>query len=100
MAKEVILTPLALKDFENVVDYLSANWGYEVVSNFIERFDKVIILLAENTSLYPFSDKKRGLQKCILTKHNILFFTASEQAIYIHTIFDTRQDPEKLKHLL
>ena len=99
MTKEVILTPLALRDFDNVIEYLTEYWGFEVVNNFIERFEKVTTLLSNNTSLYPFFDNQRGLQKCVLTKHNILFFTDTEQAVYIHAVFDTRQDPQKLNNL-
>jgi len=38
MAKEVILTPVAVKDFQNIIDYLNYKWGIAVVNNFIDRF--------------------------------------------------------------
>ena len=96
MAKEVILTPIALIDFENAVDYLTNEWGISVANDFIERFEKVTGLLSENAGIYPFFDKSKQMQKCILTKHNILYFKEADQIIKILTVFDTRQDPEKL----
>jgi len=100
MAKEVILTPLALRDFEKVIEYLMENWGMDVVDNFVERFEKVTELLSTDADLYQFYNLKRNLQKCVLTKHNLLFFTQKENFVYIHAIFDTRQDPDRLIHLL
>jgi plasmid stabilization system protein ParE len=48
MAKEVVLTHLAATDYENVTDYLIANWGINVTNRFIERLEQIRMLLAEN----------------------------------------------------
>ena len=100
MAKEVILTPIAVNDFNNVVDYLTNKWGLTVTNNFIERFEKIIMLLSKNPGMFPFFDKPKHLQKCIVTKHNILYFMETHEEIKILTIFDTRQDPEKLSAII
>lgn len=71
MAKEVILTPIAVNDFDNVVDYLTNKWGLPITNNFIERFEKIIALLSENPGMFQFFDEPKHLQKCIVTKHNI-----------------------------
>ena len=96
MAKEVILTPIALQDFQNIVDYLNYKWDISTVNNFIDRFEKVIVLLSTNATPFPFVDHDKEIQKCLLTKHNTLFFIETENEIKILTIFDNRQDPEKL----
>jgi len=100
MAKEVILTPIALSDFDSVVDYLTYKWGLKVTNDFIERFEKVYLILSEDPGRFPFFDKPKQIQKCLLTKHNILLFQERDQIITILTVFDTRQDPEKLKGIL
>lgn len=100
MAKEVILTPIAANDFDNVVNYLMYKWGVSVTNDFIERFEKVIVLLSQNPAMFPFFDKSKNMQKCIVTKHNILYFKEMNDAIKILTIFDTRQNPEKLSSII
>jgi len=100
MAKEVILTPIAVYDFNNVVDYLTNKWGLTVTNNFIERFEKIIMLLSENPGMFPFFDKTKHLQKCIVTKHNILYFMETDEEIKVLTVFDTRQNPEKLSAVI
>jgi plasmid stabilization system protein ParE len=70
MAKEVILTPIAVKDLQNIIDYLNYKWGTSVVGNFVDRFEKVLALLSEDASIFPFVDTVKQIQKCVLTKHN------------------------------
>ena len=87
-------------NYEDIVDYLIANWGITVTNNFIERFESVCELLAENPDIYPFINKAKQIQKCVLTKHNIIYFKETTDAIKILVLFDTRQDPDKLLLLL
>ena len=100
MAKEVIMTPIALSDFRNVVNYLTYKWGITATNSFIDRFEKVTVLLSENAGIYPFFDKAKQLQKCVITKHNILYFIETEAVVKILFVFDTRQDPKKLSSLI
>ena len=71
MAKEVIVTPKANRDFLTIIDYLTAKWGINVANNFIDRFEQVLVLLAEDPGMFQFVDKIKQIQKCIITKHNI-----------------------------
>jgi plasmid stabilization system protein ParE len=100
MAKEVVLTPTAQRNFLSIIDYLTANWGINVTNNFIDRFEKILILLAEDPGMFQFTDKIKKIQKCIVTKHNILYFKETPRVVRIITIFDTRQDPQKLTHII
>jgi plasmid stabilization system protein ParE len=100
MVKEVILTPLAVENYERILEYLISEWGIPTANNFIERFDQVRIILAKNTEIFPFENRVKQIQKCILTKHNILYFKETKREIKILTIFDTRQDPRKLTKII
>lgn len=100
MAKEVILTPIAINDLEKLIEYLSSEWGIAVANRFLSRFENVTSLLADNPGIFPYFDKHRHIQRCVVTKHNILYFIEKELEIHIITIFDTRQDPDKLNDLL
>jgi plasmid stabilization system protein ParE len=100
MAKEVILTPIAESDYDHVIDYLTFYWGITVVNNFVNRFEKVLLVLSEDAGRFPFVDKAKNMQKCMLTKHNILYFIETDQTVKIVTVFDTRQDPKKLSSII
>jgi plasmid stabilization system protein ParE len=77
-----------------------AEWGLVVANNFVDRFKKVYDLLAENPAIYRFIDRKKQIQKCVVTKHNGLYFIETENFVKIITVFDTRQNPKKLRKLL
>jgi len=96
MTKKVILTRIAVKDFQNIIDYLNYKWNASMVNNFVDRFEKILILLSRDAEMFPFVDRRKQIQKCVLTKHNTLFFIATDEEVKILTIFDVRQDPEKL----
>jgi len=100
MANEVILTPTADRNFSNIVGYLTKNWGIKVANNFIDRFEHVVFLLAEDPRMFQLLDKTKKVQKCIVTKHNVLYFKETDKVIKIITIFDTRQDPKKLDSII
>jgi plasmid stabilization system protein ParE len=100
MVKEIILTPTANRNFSTIIDYLTYKWGVKVANNFIDRFEQVLILLANDPGMFQFVDQIKQVQKCIVTKHNILYFKETKKVIKIITIFDTRQDPKKLSSII
>ena len=100
MAKKVILTPLAMRNYEGIVLYLLSNWGSHVANKFIARFDEVHKFLSESPKLFPFENRGKQIQKCLLTKHNMIYFREYDKVVKILTIFDTRQDPGKLSKII
>jgi plasmid stabilization system protein ParE len=100
MAKEVIVTPEAERNYERITDYLVAEWGVLTANNFIERYDEIVIMLCENPGIFQFADITKRVQKCILTKHIILYFIETAETVKILTIFDTSQDPQKLSEFI
>jgi len=100
MGKPVILTPIAENDLEQIFIYLIADWGFEVANDFSERLENVKHLLSENPGIFPYYIRDRQIQKCVVTKHNVLYFQEAPTSIRVLTIFDTRQDPNKLKEIL
>jgi plasmid stabilization system protein ParE len=100
MTKDVILSPRAVKNYERIIEYLTNKWGIPTANNFIGRFEEVISLLSADAGIYPFINVAKQVQKCVLTKHNVLYFKETQDSIKILTIFDTRQDPEKLTEII
>lgn len=100
MAKQIILTPLAIKNYNQIIEYLLEHWGVGVTENFIKRVEEVEQLLSKQAQVYPFIHPSKKIQRCILTKHNTIYFREYEESIRILMIFDNRQDPSKLRDLL
>ena len=96
MTNEVILTPRAEKNYEHITDYVFNKWGVLAANKFILRFQEACNLIASRPEIYPFAGKNKQVRKCVVTKHNTVYFIERENIIKIITIFDTRQNPNKL----
>ena len=96
MAKKVALTLIAEEDYTKVVTYLASEWGYKVLDNFIARYEKVISILEQDACRYPFVDGSTTVRKCVVTKHNVIYFIDADEIVKVITVFDTRQDPNSL----
>jgi plasmid stabilization system protein ParE len=100
MAKPVVLTPVSEQDLEHITDYLVANWDKKVCDQFLARFEKVCELISANPKLFPVIHKKKNIRKCVMTEQNVFYYRESRYQIEVITIFDTRQDPDKLFSIL
>ena len=96
MSKQIIWAPLAESDFAAILEYLDKNRDSKVALNFIELTENVIDQISINPKQYPVILKKRKIRKCVLTKHNSLFYRDSRSQIEMLRIYDTRQDPDSL----
>lgn len=99
MTKPVIWSPLADADLDNITEYLNQNWETQVVLNFLDQLDDLIALIQNNPKLFPVINDDLGIRKCVVTKHNTLFYRIKPDKIEIVRIYDNRQDPEKLTFL-
>ncbi|HEY9534916.1 MAG TPA: type II toxin-antitoxin system RelE/ParE family toxin [Mucilaginibacter sp.] len=100
MIKDIVLTRTALNNYNAIVKYLIEEWNVSVANDFIENFLETQRLIAKQTEIYSFENKVRQIQKCVLTKHNIIYFKATKTQVKILAIFDTRQDPKKLSRFI
>lgn len=94
MPKQIIWAPLAENDFAAILDYLDKNWDSKVALNFIDLTKNIIEQISISPKQYPVIFKNKRIRKCVLTKHNSLFYRESKVQIEILRIYDTRQDPE------
>ncbi|MDO6804257.1 type II toxin-antitoxin system RelE/ParE family toxin [Wenyingzhuangia sp. 1_MG-2023] len=97
MSRTVIISKTAEKKLKKLFEFLLENWNQKVKSDFIKKLDKNINLIKINPESFPQSENKVGLHKCVITKQTTLFYRHTSKIITIVTIFDTRQNPNKLK---
>ena len=69
--------------------------GSKVAEDYLTRFEQVCDYLSKNSEMYPVINEGSELHKCILTKHNILYFKKTLDSIIILDIIDSRQNPEQ-----
>ncbi|EMR03925.1 type II toxin-antitoxin system RelE/ParE family toxin [Cesiribacter andamanensis] len=96
---EVIWSKESKRQFNQIVNYLRAEWTEKEVIKFVDKlkeFEKVVCLFPE---LYADSNKKPEFRRAVITKHNSVIYKIDEGKglIRVYTIFDNRQSPNKLK---
>jgi len=97
MERKVVISKIAERKIEKLFDYLIENWSFKVKSDFVKKLDKNISLIRSQPEIFPHSHKYPNLRKCVVTRQTTLFFKFTDKEIRILTIFDTRQNPDKLK---
>lgn len=96
MSKQIIWSPLSETDFSKILQYLHENWDENVAVQFLDLTENILEQIAINPRQFPVIFKKKNIRKCVLTKHNTMFYRVNKTQIDILRIFDTRQDPKVL----
>jgi plasmid stabilization system protein ParE len=97
MPKQIIWSPLSVADYSSILNYLQVNWDDKVVLRFIDISDEIFKQISLHPKQYPLINKKNKVRKCVLTKHNTIYYRERKDYIDILRIFDSRQNPIKLK---
>ncbi len=97
MKKKVVLSSTAKAKLSDLLEYLEHKWSGNVKDDFIKKLDRSTSRIAHYPKSCPESNEIKGLFKCVVTKQTSLFYRVKANEIEIITLFDTRQDPEKVK---
>ena len=97
MLKEVIWSPSAENDFESILDYLKLHWNERIINRFINKVDDNISLILEDYKIFPVINEELQIRKSVISKQNTLYYREKSGKLEIVRIFDSRQDPHKLK---
>jgi len=93
---KVIWSAEALENLEKIITYLEKNWSEKEIKKFVKKLEKQISLIKKQPLSFPKSQLVE-IRKSVLSKQITIFYKTSGDTIYIITIFDNRQNPEKLK---
>jgi plasmid stabilization system protein ParE len=95
----VFLSELAESKLLKLSAYLTEHWGVSAKNKFIATFTEKVNQVAAQPESCPKSDAFPGLYKCVVTKQTTFYYrlAVEKEEIEIITIFDTRQNPDKLK---
>ena len=94
---KIIWSDEALKNLARIIEYLEQRWTEREIRNFSRLLDRQISLIQTNPELFPTSSTSNGLRKAVLTKQTTIFYRIDDLKIKIVTLFDNRQNPNKMK---
>ncbi len=96
MSRKVVISKTAERKLDKLFEYLTTEWSIKVKTDFVKKLDSSIDIIKNQPEIFPESRKGKSLRKCVITKQTTLFYRYNSKRINIVTIFDTRQNPNKL----
>lgn len=97
MSYTILWTDEAVENLENILSYISTNWTEREGNKFKARLSEQLNIISKFPGVFPASAITPRLRKAVLTKQIIIFYEFKEQVIYIAYLFDSRQNPKKIK---
>ncbi|WP_428230379.1 type II toxin-antitoxin system RelE/ParE family toxin [Flavobacterium sp.] len=97
MNLKVNFSKTAEKDLDTVLSFIEARWSKKSKKIYLVKFEKAISIISMNPEIFPKSSINKKYRKCVITKQSSLLYSFGSNEVRIHTIFDTRQDPNKIK---
>jgi len=97
MNYKVLWTDEAIKNLGQILNYIATNWTDKEVDEFKIKLSEQLNIIGKFPHIFPSSIITPRLRKAVLTKQTIIFYELKEQVIYIAYIFDSRQNPERIK---
>lgn len=94
---KIIWSDESLKNLDTIIEYLELNWTEKEVKKFLNILDKRIKLISLNPLIFPSKLKNKNIRRSVLSKQTSIFYRISETRIEVLSIFDSRQNPGKLK---
>ncbi len=87
----------SLNNLEGILDYLNHKWTEKEVVNFKWKLSSQLDIISKFPNLFPASQINPNLRKAVLSRQTTLFYQVHNKKIYIVYLFDTRQNPDKIK---
>ena len=88
----------ALRNLKGIIEYLEKRWTNREIKKFAQLLDKQLELIRENPFLFATSEKSNELRRSVLSRQTTLYYRIKDCEVQIITLFDNRQNPNKLKN--
>lgn len=100
MKYKVYFSDKAVENLHTIVTYLKSEWPPQVLKVFFDQLDKVKSILSKYPESFECSKIKKGIYRCVMSKHNTMFYRIKKNEVEIIVIFDARQNQKKLRRQL
>ena len=97
MNLKVNFSKTAEKNLDDVLNFIEAKWSKKSKDLYLVKFQKAVSIISMNPEIFPKSSVNKKYRKCVITKQSTLLYSFGSNEIRIHTVFDTRKDPNKIK---
>ncbi len=93
---QIIFSKRSKIELQKLSKYLEREFSEKVKNNFLDEFEKTVEIIKSNPNTFPKSDRNK-YHKAVITKQTSIFYRFDVRIINIVSVFDTRQNPNKIK---
>ena len=93
----VIWNRRASKQLQKLQEYLEQEFGINTVKTFTGKLFKFLDLLVKYPHIGTLENKTEDIRGFLLHQHTTIIYKVKQDAIYILSLFDNRQNPVKKK---
>ena len=68
-------------EYEAILDYVSEEFGAAVAARVDAYFEEAIDQIAINPRLFPYSDKKKNLRRCVISPQTTLYYRFNGECV-------------------
>ena len=95
--RKIIISKTATKNALEIAEYIEAKFSRKFRNEFIEKVNKAFELIRSNPEIFPKSEINANRFRFVLTKQTTIYYRFNNSEIRIIALFDTRQNPNKIK---
>ena len=77
----------ALDNLDSIIEYLQNKWTDMQISRFFKKLDKHIVLLSNNSLLFPVVDLTTNLRRSILTQQTTIYYQIKNNIVLLFSPF-------------
>jgi len=96
---KLIWSDEALINLKSIINYLEQRWTKREIKKFSQLLNRQLELIENNPHLFAESDKSKDLRKAVLSRQTTIYYRIINFEIHIITLFDNRQNPDKLRNI-
>ena len=93
---KLIWSDEALNNLRGIIDYFENRWTERQIKKFAQLLDKQLKLIEDNPYLFSQTVISDGLRKAVLSSQTTIYYRITDNEVRIITLFDNRQNPNKL----
>jgi plasmid stabilization system protein ParE len=97
--KPVIFSPQTLRDLDGVYEYINYRFGKTTLLKFDKKWKSFLVLISLHPAIFPCLNKSKNLRKHTFYNRNLVVYKNTRRHIEIIAVFNTWQNPDKLKKL-
>jgi plasmid stabilization system protein ParE len=97
MANVLFWSDRALKEYDQLLDYLLEEWSETITLRISLEIDETINRIKNSPEQFPIIVKSRKIRRCVASSQTSIYFKANKDAIVIMSLYDNRRNPKKRK---